>query len=28
LFAEEVRRHLVETMAAYNGLIEIGEVEI
>lgn len=28
LYAEEVRRHLVETLAAYCGLIEISEVEI
>ena len=28
LYAEEVRRHLVETLAAYSGLIEISEVEI
>ena len=28
LYAEEVRRHLVETLAAYGGLIEISEVEI
>ena len=28
LFAEEVRRHLVETLAAYGGIIEVGEVEI
>ena len=28
LYAEEVRRHLVETLAAYDGLIEISEVWI
>jgi len=28
LYAEEVRRHLVELLAAYEGLIEISEVEI
>ena len=28
LFAEEVRRHLVETLAAYSGIIEISEVEL
>lgn len=28
LYAEEVRRHLVETLAAYSGLIEISEVEL
>lgn len=28
LYAEEVRRHLVEVLAGYAGLIEISEVEI
>jgi hypothetical protein len=28
LYVEEVRRHLVETLAAYGGIIEVGEVEI
>jgi len=27
-YANEVRRHLVEMLAAYSGLIEIGEVEL
>jgi|GEM_PF-5394724 len=28
LYTEEVRRHLVEMLAGYGGLIEIGEVEL
>ena len=28
LYAEEVRRHLVDTLAGYAGLIEISEVEL
>lgn len=28
LYAEEVRRHLVETLAGYAGLIEISDVEL
>lgn len=28
LYAEEVRRHLVEMLAAYSGVIEVGEVSL
>jgi len=28
LFAEEVRRHIVQELAAHEGIIEVGEVEL